>query len=342
MAMRPLPVALVFLLMALPAAAQDRVVLVLHGGAGANKKTMGPEVEKQCRATLELALKTGKQALDKGASIDGVEAAIKVLEDSGRFNCGKGAVFNRDGRQELNASIMDGKTRKAGAIAGISRIKNPIAACRIIMDKSEHVFMIGESAERYCRDQGLEMVSPLYFWSERAWKELQAAEASAQRKKTTKADSGLPSPSGREAGGEGIHYGTVGAVALDAQGNLAAGTSTGGITYVRPGRVGDSPIIGAGTYAENDVVAVSCTGKGELFIRHTVASDIAARMKYRGDAVAKAAGDALAGLPKYPGGAGGIIAIDAKGNVAAPFNTPGMFRATITGAGKISIALDPE
>ena len=328
--MRPIYVAFAFFLSSLPCVAQDKVVLVLHGGAGANKKAMGPETEKRCRDTIEAALKAGRQAIDNGSSLDGVETAIKVLEDSGDFNAGKGAVFNRDGRQELNASIMDGKTAKAGAVAGISRIKNPIAACRVIMDKSEHVFMIGESAERYCRDQGLEMVSPLYFWTERSWKELQNAEASAKKKASAKAEAVTP------------HFGTVGAVALDSKGNLAAGTSTGGITYVRPGRVGDSPIIGAGTYAENDVVAVSCTGKGELFIRHTVASDIAARMKYRGDSLSKAAEDALDGLPKIPGGAGGIIAIDAKGSVATPFNTAGMFRGTITQSGKMSIAIDPD
>jgi len=329
-----------FLMVSTSALAQDDpVVLVVHGGAGGNKKAMGPAVEKQCRDTMERALKAGRDAIDKGESLDGVEAAIKVLEDSGHFNAGKGAVFNRDGRQELNASIMDGKTRKAGAIAGICRVKNPIAACRVIMEKSGHVFMIGESAERYCKDQGVEMVSPLYFWTDRAWKELQSANAGAKKKAA-----GLPSPPERGAGGEGDppHFGTVGAAARDRKGNLAAGTSTGGITYVRPGRVGDSPIIGAGTYAENGVGAVSCTGKGELFIRHTVASDIAARMEYAGDSVNLAASKALNGLPKNPGGAGGIIAIDSKGNVATIFNTAGMFRGTITQSGKIWIAIDPD
>lgn len=324
-------VVMLLLLAALPCVAQDKVVLVIHGGAGVvDKKKMSAELEKQYRDALEQALKTGHQALGKGGSLDGVEAAIKVLEDSPLFNAGKGAVFNREGRQELNASIMDGKTRKGGAIAGISRIKNPISAARVIMEKSEHVFLIGEGAERFCRDQGMEMVSPLYFWTERAWKQLQDAEAAARSKATALAPS------------DPAHFGTVGAVALDSQGNLAAGTSTGGITYVRPGRVGDSPILGAGTYADNAACAVSCTGKGELFIRFNVASDIAARMKYRGDALTKAATEVLDGLPKLPGGAGGIIAIDRHGNVAMPFSTNGMYRGTITQSGKVWIGIYAE
>jgi len=321
----------ILMIITLPALAQDKVALVLHGGAGGmSRKGMSAEREKLIRDTLTLALKTGHQAGGKGGSLDAVEAAIKVLEDSAVFNAGKAAVFNRDGRQELNSSIMDGKTKKAGAVAGINRIKNPIAAARLIMEKSEHVFMIGEGAERFCRDQNVEMVSPLYFWSESAWKELQSAEKSASRKAAAQIDI------------EQTHFGTVGAVALDRDGNLAAGTSTGGITYVRPGRVGDSPIIGAGTYAENASCAVSCTGKGELFIRHTVASDIAARMKYRGDALSKAATEVLDGLPKIPGGAGGLIALDSNGNVAMPYNTANMVRGVITQSGKITISIFAE
>lgn len=328
--MRTLLATLAFLSSAISAIAQDKVVLVIHGGAGViPKKDMTKDLEEQYRAALALALTTGRDALAKGNSLDGVEAAIKVLEDSPLFNAGKGAVFNRDGRNELNASIMDGKTRKAGAIAGINRIKNPISAARVIMEKSEHVFMIGEGAERYCRDQGMEMVSPLYFWTEKAWNDLQRADAAA-KKKTAALDVGP------------AHFGTVGAAACDSKGNLAAGTSTGGITYVRAGRVGDSPIIGAGTYAENDVCAVSCTGKGELFIRQTVGVDIAARIKYRGDSLQKATTDVLNGLPKIPGGAGGIISLDAKGNVATVFSTNGMYRGTITQSGKIWIAIHAE
>ncbi len=329
--MRSIHVGFVWLLFALPCVAQDKIVLVIHGGAGSlDKKSLTPAIDKHYRDALTLALKAGHRAIKNGASLDGIEAAIKTMEDSAVFNAGKGAVFNRDGRQELDASIMDGKSRKAGAIAGISRIKNPISAARTIMEKSEHVFMIGEGAERYCRDQGLEMVSPLYFWTDGAWKELQRAEEAARKKV------------GAQAGREPIHLGTVGAVACDADGNLAAGTSTGGITYVRPGRVGDSPIIGAGTYAENASCAVSCTGKGELFIRHTVASDIAARIKYRGDALKKATDDLLRELPKIPGGAGGIIALDRKGNVAMAYSTNCLFRGTITQSGKIWVAIHED
>ena len=315
------------LLFAMPAFAQDRVVLIIHGGAGAiSKKNLTPELEKRYRATLESALKAGHQALSKGPSLDAVEAAIKVLEDSALHNAGSGAVFNRDGRQELNASIMDGRTKKAGAIAGVSRIKNPITACRLIMEKSDHLFMIGEGAERFCKDQGMQLVSPLELWSEKAWKDLQKADAAA-KKKIALLDM------------DSAQYGTVGAVACDSQGNIAAGTSTGGITYVRPGRVGDSPVIGAGTYAENATCGVSCTGKGELFIQNTVASDIAARIKYRGDSLEKATQGALDGLPKIKGGAGGIIALDAKGNHAAVYNTGGMYRGTITQSGKVWMAI---
>ena len=326
--MRPICAALAFLFSSVPGFAQDKIVLVIHGGAGVTDKTkLTAAREKQVRETLELALKTGQQALAKGNSLDAVESAIKVLEDSAVFNAGKGAVFNRDGRQELNSAIMDGKTKKAGAVAGICRLRNPIAASRLIMAKSEHVFMIGEGAERFCRDQGMELVSPYYFWTERAWHDLQFADDAAKKKASAKVGDELP------------HFGTVGAAACDSQGNLTAGTSTGGITYVRAGRVGDSPIVGAGTYAENGVCAVSCTGKGELFMRFTVAVDIAARMKYRGDSLAKATNDALDGLPKSPGGAGGIIALDQKGNVAMPYSTNGMYRGTITQSGKTWVAI---
>jgi beta-aspartyl-peptidase (threonine type) len=198
------------------------------------------------------------------------------------------------------------------------------------MEKSEHVFMIGEGAERFCRDQGMDMVSPLYFWTERSWKDLLATDEAAKKK------------TGARAANDPAHFGTVGAAAVDEKGNLAAGTSTGGITYVRAGRVGDSPIIGAGAYAENETCAVSCTGKGELFIRFNVASDIAARMKYRGDSLKKAATEVLAGLPKIPGGAGGLIAIDRQGNVALPYSTNGMYRGTITQSGKIWVAIFEE
>jgi beta-aspartyl-peptidase (threonine type) len=307
----------------------DPVVLVMHGGAvAAPPGKMPAELVKQRRAVLEEALRAGQRALEKqGSSLDAVETAIRVLEDSGQFNAGKGAVFNRDGRNELNSSIMEGKDKRAGAVAGICRIKNPISAARAVMEKSPHVLLIGESAERFARESGLAMVRPLYFWTEESWKELKEAEAQPKSKSARRA---MPLQE---------HYGTVGAVALDQQGNLAAGTSTGGITYVYPGRVGDSPIIGAGTYAENASCAVSCTGHGELFIRHTVAADVAARVKYRKDSLQKAAADVLAGLPHEQGGVGGLIALDRSGTPAIVFNTPAMFRGSVTRSGKIFVAV---
>lgn len=313
--------------------AGDRVVLVVHGGAGVRERAkLNAALEHLLRADLEQALRAGHAALERegGRSLDAVEAAIRVLEDSPRFNAGKGAVFNREGRNELNSSIMDGKERRAGAVAGVCRIKNPISAARAVMEKSPHVFLIGEGADRFAREQKLEMVSPLYFWTEESWHDLLEAEAKA-RQKTQVFEAGAPT--------QPDHFGTVGAVALDHGGNLAAGTSTGGITYVQAGRVGDSPIIGAGTYAENEACGVSCTGIGELFIRHTVAADIAARVKYRKDPLAKAAHDVLDALPKRPHGVGGIIALDPHGNVAQVYNTNGMYRGTITRAGKVRVAI---
>lgn len=326
----------VLLMTAQEATAQpaDKVVLVVHGGAGAEPKDkLTPELEKKYRDGLNRALAAGHAILKNGGtSLDAVEAAIVALEDDPMFNAGRGAVFNREGRNELNASIMDGATRKAGAIAGVARIKNPIRAARAVMDKTGHVFLIGESAERFARDQGLAMVSPLYFWTEPRWKDMQDAEARAAQPKTQP-------KSARGPESVDAHFGTVGAVAVDAKGNLAAGTSTGGITYVMPGRVGDSPIIGAGTIADNAACAVSCTGVGELFIRNSVAHDIAARVKYKGESIAAAAQAALDGLPKREGGVGGIIVLDRQGNHAMIFNTSGMYRGTITHAGKATTAI---
>jgi beta-aspartyl-peptidase (threonine type) len=323
-------------LLAMPLAAHepadDGVVLVIHGGAGVEDRIKKqPGLEQLFRADLEQALRAGHAALKgDGSSLDAVEAAIKVLEDSGRFNAGKAAVFNREGRNELNASIMEGKDKRAGAVAGVCRIKNPISAARAVMEKSPHVFFIGEGAERFAREHKLEMVSPLYFWTEPRWQELLRAEKSAQQSSKREARLTPEAPD---------HFGTVGAVARDRRGNLAAGTSTGGITYVHAGRVGDSPIIGAGTYAENESCAVSCTGKGEVFIRYTVAADIAARVKYRKDALAKATREVLDALPRESYGIGGIIALDRHGNYAQAYNTNGMYRGTITQGGKVRIAI---
>lgn len=294
---------------------ENKIMFVMHGGAGTiTRGSMTAEMEKQYRETLEQALRTGHAILAKGGtSIDAVEASIRILEDSPLFNAGKGAVFTHDGKNELDSAIMDGKTMKAGAVAGVTIVKNPISLARAVMEKSPHVMLIGRGAELFATKMGLEIVDPSYFWTERRWKALQQElikEGSSGEKK----------------------HGTVGAVALDRDGNLAAGTSTGGTTNKQYGRVGDSPIIGAGTYAANDSVAVSATGTGEYFIRYTVAYDIAALVKYKGMSV-KDAGDEvihhkLENL-KPAMGDGGCIILDRHGNFSMPFNTEGMYRGWI-------------
>ena len=316
-----------------PATAEN-VVLAIHGGAGViDRKKMTPELEKAYRDDLTRALQEGYQALQKGTSLDGVEAAIKVLEDSPRFNAGKGAVFTHDGRNELDAAIMDGR-RRAGAVAGVTRVKNPIAAARAVLEQSDQVLLVGEGADRFALGKGVEEVSPVYFWTEPRWKQLQDALREEEAKGRPGRRGDLPAPPDR-------HFGTVGAVALW-KGRLAAGTSTGGLTNKRPGRVGDSPIVGAGTYAEDGVCAVSATGHGEVFIEHVVAHDIAARMKYKGQSVQEAAGAVLRELPEEEGGVGGLIALDARGNLATPFNTPGMYRGHVTADGKVYVAIYAE
>jgi L-asparaginase / beta-aspartyl-peptidase len=306
-------------------------VLVTHGGAGLDTK-MTPAAEKQYRDDIERGLRAGYDAMQKpgGTSIDGVVAAINVMEDSGRFNAGKGACYNREGRHELNASIMEGKTKKAGAVGGLTRVKNPITAARLVMEKSDHVFLIGEGAERFLRSQDLPEASPLYFWTELQWQRLLKAQERERK------------PKGSAAVDSQQHFGTVGAVALDKAGNLAAGTSTGGIMNKLPGRLGDSPVIGAGTYADNGTCAVSCTGHGEFFIRHVVAHDLAARMRYKKISVSESAAEVFHALPKMPGGIGGLIALDRQGNVTMHFDTVGMPRGYITADGKMHIGIYPE
>lgn len=320
-------------LAAAPAAkAVRRPVLVIHGGAGTiTRASMTPELEQQYRDALAASLKAGFAVLERGgSSLDAVEAAIRPLEDSPLFNAGKGAVFTHDGKNELDASIMDGKTRKAGAVAEVTIIKNPITAARAVMEKSEHVMMVGKGAELFATQQGLEIVDPSYFWTEKRWKALQKELMSNPNSSAVILDH-----SERK-------FGTVGAVALDKHGDLAAGTSTGGMTNKKYGRVGDSPIIGAGTFAENATCAVSATGHGEYFIRYTVASDIAARMRYKHDSLQKAADDVVNGELKPIGGEGGVIALDAAGNVAMPFNSEGMYRGWIGPDGVPHVAIYKE
>lgn len=309
---------------------EPKAVLVIHGGAGTiARDKMTPELEKRYREELERALHAGHLALKSGSSLDAVEAAIKVMEDSPLFNAGKGAAFTREGRNELDASIMEGKTKRAGAVAAVTRVKNPITAARLVMEKSEHVLLAGDGADRFAREQGLPDTSPLYFFTERRWQQLQEAQKDAAER---------TGGSGRAFDNE-RHVGTVGAVAVDSKGTLAAGTSTGGMTYKRAGRLGDSPIIGAGTYADDETCAVSCTGHGEIFIRYVVAHDIRARMKYKKIPVAQAAAEALNGMPKEDGGVGGLIALDRQGNYTMPFNTNGMYRGAISADGRTQVAI---
>jgi L-asparaginase / beta-aspartyl-peptidase len=304
--------------------------LVVHGGAGTlpkDKRT--PEVMAAYREAIAEALRKGHQVLaGGGAALDAVVAAITVLEDAPQFNAGKGAVFTSAGTNELDAAIMDGATLKAGSVAGLKRIRNPIHVARLVMDRTKHVLLIGEGAELLAREQGLEWVDPSYFHTERRWKELQEAK---DREKQRIGD----------AGPEEIHYGTVGAVALDRSGHLAAGTSTGGTTNKRPGRVGDSPIIGSGTYADDRTCAVSATGQGEYFMRAVVAHDVCALVDYKKMSLGEAA-EAVIGKVGALGGQGGLIALDGRGTMAMPFNTEGMYRGSIGPDGQPSVAIDKE
>ena len=296
------------------------VVFAIHGGAGGIRRgVFTPEQEAEYRATLRQALEKGYEVIQGGGSnIEATEAAVVHLEDSPLFNAGKGAVFTTDGANELDASIMDGSTLDTGAVTGVTHIKNPITAARRLMETSRHVMLAGEGGNLFAMDQGLDIVTQDYFFTQRRWDALVNAKG------------------GRHDFNFG--YGTVGAVARDSDGNLAAATSTGGLTNKPVGRIGDSPIIGAGTYANNDTVAVSATGTGEFFIRRVVSYDISALMEYRNmrvDRAARAAIDKVADL----GGDGGVIALDGRGNFAMPFNTDGMFRGYVTRSGEFVVKL---
>ncbi len=287
-----------------------------------------PAIERAVHDALAAALEAGRAVLDaSGSSLDAVAAAVVVLEDSPHFNAGKGAVFTHDGRNELDASIMDGSTQRAGAIAGVQRIRNPILLARAVMEHSDHVMLFGAGAEAFAESVGFDRVEPDYFHTDERWQQLQEALAAESARQ--------PSEQGRA-----IHYGTVGAVALDRHGALAAATSTGGMTNKRWGRVGDSPIIGAGTFADAHC-AVSATGWGEYFIRAAVARDICARVEYGGQSV-HAAAEALVRdvLPRL-GGDGGVIAVDCHGNFTLPFNTDGMYRGWIAADGRVHTAILP-
>ncbi|MBN1115730.1 MAG: isoaspartyl peptidase/L-asparaginase [Bacteroidales bacterium] len=289
-------------------------VLVIHGGAGTIlKESMSPDLENQYREKLIEALEVGYDTLLKGGkSVDAVVLTIQVLENSPLFNAGIGAVFTHDGKNELDASIMDGSTGIAGAVAGVSTIKSPIEAAYSVMTESEHVLLSGKGAEEFAKKKGLEIVDPKYFYTEKRHEQLKRMLNSEKEQADSK-------------------FGTVGAVALDIYGNLAAGTSTGGMTNKRYGRIGDSPLIGAGTYADNNTCAVSATGHGEYFIRNLVAYDIAARMKYQQKKLESSATEVIKEL-KLKGGSGGVICLDTNGNISTPFNTTGMYRGYIQAA----------
>ena len=313
---------------------QGPITLVIHGGAGTIKReNMTPEKEKAYHDKLHEALDSGYSVLERGGkSVEAVIAAIKVMEDSPLFNAGKGAVFTNEGKNELDASIMDGSNLMAGSVAGVTTIKNPITAAYAVMTKSEHVMLIGKGAEKFAAEQGLEIVDPSYFFDSTRYKQLLKLKASELGKEASLYDPFIKDKK----------FGTVGAVALDQYGNIAAGTSTGGMSNKKYGRVGDAPIIGAGTYADNSSCGVSATGWGEYFIRIGVARDIAALMEYGGLTVQQAADSVV--MKKIPrlGGDGGIIALDRKGNVTMTFCTEGMYRGMINkkGEGKTFIYKD--
>ena len=297
--------------------------LVIHGGAGViSRSELTPEREADYRARLAEALDAGYAVLDRGGpALDAVIAAVNVLEDSPLFNAGKGSVLNADGICELDASVMEGRTLGAGAVAGVHHIRNPVNLARDVMEKSGHVMLIGEGAEQFARSRGYEMMPPEYFQTDHRRQQLLKAKE-LEKVKATK--SALLQPEETYLLRQ-FKWGTVGCVALDRAGNLAAGTSTGGMTNKKFGRVGDTPVIGAGTYANNATCAVSATGWGELFIRTSVAHDISAQMEYAGRSVTEAARATLAKVGTL-GGDGGVIVLDARGNVAMEFNSPGMYR----------------
>lgn len=313
---------------ALPAAevaAKAPVAIAIHAGAGTmSREETTPEQEAAIRAELEQAVRAGHRVLTEGGtSLDAVQAAVNILEDSPFFNAGKGAVFNAEGENELDASVMDGATLNAGAVAAVRRIANPIDLALAVMTESRHVMLIGEGAETFAVEQGFELVDPAYFHTERRWRQLQEAKNAE---------------TAAHAGEAGLWYSTVGAIALDRDGNLAAGTSTGGLTNKRWGRVGDTPIIGAGTYANNETCAVSATGTGEYFIRYVVAHSICEHVR-DGLSIDKAAGRLIHEVLPGAGGDGGVIAMDADGNIAMPHNTPGMYRASIGIDGRVTVEI---
>lgn len=302
-------------------------VLVIHGGAGAMERSgMTAKAEAAYRDGLLKALLAGEEVLkDGGTSIDAVVASIKIMENNPLFNAGKGAVYNENGVIAHDASIMEGKEGRAGAVGAIHIVRNPITAAKAVMDDGRHVFLVGAGAEKFAISAGIDTVSPAYFFTQNRWDNY-------EKTRKTQLEREFPLDS----------KGTVGAVALDQHGNLAAGTSTGGMHYKREGRLGDSPVIGAGTWADNQSCAVSATGHGEFFIRNAVAHDLHARMIYAGQSLQQAANELVMIKLKQLDAGGGIIALDKDGNIAMPFNTSGMFRASVTAGHHPFVAIYAE
>ena len=307
--------------------------IAIHGGAGTIlRSSLTPEKEKLYKDALREALSTGYSILEKGgSSLDAVEAAINGLEDCPLFNAGKGAVFNSDGKHEMDASIMNGKDLSAGAVGLISNVKNPISLARKIMENTTHVFVCGEGAENYAKAFHLKMESDQYFYDDFRYQQWQQARMAGGAFLDHHVQSGKSADEKK--------FGTVGAVALDKQGNLAAGTSTGGMTNKSPGRLGDSAVIGAGTYANNNTCAISCTGHGELFIRAVVGHDVSALMEYKNLSLAEACHEVVMKKLVAIEGEGGLIAIDKHGNIELPFNSEGMYRAMRSSDGREEVAI---
>ncbi len=310
----------------------NKYAIAIHGGAGTIlKSTMTPEKEKAYLDGLKNAIESGETILKNGgSSLEAVEKAIRSLEDNPLFNAGKGAVFSNSGKNEMDASIMNGEDLSAGAVAGISNIKNPISLAKGIMQKSEHVFLTGNGAIEFAKSIDSEFEEDAYFFEQMRFDQLQQAKQSD--------GVFLDHTTDKFENGE-KKFGTVGAVALDIHGNLAAGTSTGGMTNKKFGRVGDSPIIGAGTYANNETCAISCTGHGEFFIRSVVAYDISCLIEYKGLSLKKACDFVVMDKLVKIGGEGGLIAIDKNGNIEMPFNSEGMYRAKKSNDGELFIKI---
>ena len=304
--------------------------LAVHGGAGTILRSkMNAEREAAYHAGLRRALEAGRVVLaDGGAAVDAVTAAVMALEDEPLFNAGRGAVYTSAGKQEMDAAIMDGRDRAAGAIAGICGPRNPILAARAVMENSDHVFLIGESALSFCRANGIAFEEASYFFTDQRWNALQ--ETLAMRR------------SGADDHDESRKHGTVGAVARDRNGHLAAATSTGGMTAKAPGRVGDSPVIGAGTWADDETCAISATGHGEIFIRYAAGHEIASRLRYAGQSLEEAARAVVVDVLAPVGGSGGIIAVDRNGAFSLPFNCSGMYRGVVTNDGILRTAIYDE